>query len=200
MSQRDLSPFSVTPAAGLLSRCVSKGTVTQEEIDSASSKLSPAFSDFLHEAEQRIRMQRQVSELQLEAELLKTEKRSADVTHTYHLTRRFHRLQVFCGHLQDVLKEQNALRQRLMRPLGHTNLPVQAHLHRFVVDLVLMLPDFVEILEQNLNSVRCSPATRDNLDQLVSHMTLMTSLFKMINIVLVHLTTFEYLIKFNLFQ
>lgn len=130
MSQWDLSPFSVTPAAGLLSRCVTRGIVSQEAIDSASSGLSPAFSPYLHEAEQRIRMQRQLDELQLEAELLKTEKKSADVTHTFHLTRRFHLLQVFCGHLQDVLKEQSGLRQRLMRPLGRTNLPVQAHLHR----------------------------------------------------------------------
>ncbi|XP_020510430.1 HAUS augmin-like complex subunit 2 [Labrus bergylta] len=168
MIQRDLSPFSVTPAAGLLSRCVSRGTLSQEEIDSASTQLSPTFSSNLHEAEQRIRIQRQLDELRLEAELLQTEKRSADVTHSFHLTRRFHMLQVFCGHLQDVLKDQNSLRQRLMRPLARTNLPVQAHLHRFVVDLVSMLLDFVNTLEEKLNSVSSSPTARDHLDQLNS--------------------------------
>uniref|UniRef100_UPI0037E72D2B HAUS augmin-like complex subunit 2 isoform X2 n=1 Tax=Semicossyphus pulcher TaxID=241346 RepID=UPI0037E72D2B len=168
MLQWDLSPFSVSPAAGLLSRCVSRGAVSQEEIDSASSRLSPAFSSHLLEAEQRIRAQRQLDELQLEAELLKMEKRSADVTHTSHLTRRFQMLQVFCAHLQDLLKDQNSLRQRLMRPLGRTNLPVQAHLHSFVVESVSVLLDFIETLEENLNSVHCSPSTQYRLDQLTS--------------------------------
>ncbi|XP_075941327.1 HAUS augmin-like complex subunit 2 isoform X2 [Anarhichas minor] len=170
MLQWDLSPFSVTPAVSLLSRCVSRDVLSQEEIDSASSRLSPAFSSHLHEAEQRIRTQRQLDQLQLQTELLLTEKKNADVTHCFYLTRRFQMLQIFCGHLQDLLKDQNGLRQRLMRPLGRTNLPVQAHLHRFVVDLVKVLLDFIETLEEKLNSVRCSPSTGDRLAQLVGHM------------------------------
>ncbi|TKS86253.1 HAUS augmin-like complex subunit 2 [Collichthys lucidus] len=166
MHQWDLCPFSVTPAASLLSRCVSRGVLSQEEIDSTSSRLSPTFSSHLHEAEQRIRRQRMLDELQLEMELLKMEKESADVTHRFYLTRRFQTLQMFCGHLQDLLKDQNSLRQRLMKPLGRTNLPVQAHLHRFVVDVVKMLLDFIETLEEKLISVRCSPTTRDRLTQL----------------------------------
>ncbi|TKS86262.1 HAUS augmin-like complex subunit 2 [Collichthys lucidus] len=139
----------------------------QEEIDSTSSRLSPTFSSHLHEAEQRIRRQRMLDELQLEMELLKMEKESADVTHRFYLTRRFQTLQMFCGHLQDLLKDQNSLRQRLMKPLGRFNLPVQAHLHRFVVDVVKMLLDFIETLEEKLISVRCSPTTRDRLTQLL---------------------------------
>lgn len=42
---------------------------------------------------------------------------------------------------------------------------------RFVVDAVKMLLDFIETLEEKLNSVRCSPNARDGLAQLVSHMT-----------------------------
>lgn len=166
MHQWDLSPFSVTPAASLLSRCVSKGVLSQEEIDSASSNLSPAFSSHLHEAEQQIRTQRQLDKLQLEIELLRIEKESADVTHTFYLTQRFQMLQMFCSHLQDLLKDQSSLRQRLMRPLGRTNLPVQAHLHRYVVDVVKMLVDFIETLEEKLISVHCSPAAADRLAQL----------------------------------
>ncbi|XP_076604984.1 HAUS augmin-like complex subunit 2 [Chaetodon auriga] len=166
MHQWDLSPFSVTPAASLLSRCVSRGVLSQEEIDSASSKLSPAFSSHLQETEQRIRTQRQLEKLQLEVELLKMEKENADVTHRFYLSRRFHVLQVFCGHLQDLLKEQDSLRRRLTRPLGRTSLPVQAHLHRFVVDVVKMLLDFIETLEEKLISARCRPTARDHLAQL----------------------------------
>ncbi|XP_051236864.1 HAUS augmin-like complex subunit 2 [Dicentrarchus labrax] len=162
----DLSPFSVSPAVSLLSRCVSRGVLSQEQIDSASSRLSPAFSSDLKEAEQRITAQRQLDKLQLQLDLLKIEKESADVTHSFYLAQRFHMVQMFCGHLQDLLKDQNSLRQRLMRPLGHTNLPVQAHLHKFVVDAVKMLLDFIETLEENLISVRSSPAARDRLAQL----------------------------------
>ncbi|KAI9537780.1 hypothetical protein NQZ68_022442 [Dissostichus eleginoides] len=166
MHQWDLSPFSVTPAASLLARCVSKDILSQGEIDSASSRLSPVFSNQLREAEQRIRTQRQLDQLQLEMDLLKMEKKSADVTNSFYLSRRFQMLQMFCGHLQDLLKEQNSLRQRLMKPLGRTNLPVQAHLQRFVVDVVKMLLDFIQTLEEKLTSVRCSPSAIDRLAQL----------------------------------
>ncbi|KAK9534310.1 hypothetical protein VZT92_009360 [Zoarces viviparus] len=175
MLQWDLSPFSVTPAVSLLSRCVSRDVLSQEEIDSASSRLSPAFSSHLHEVEQRIRTQRQLDQLQLQTELLLAEKKNADVTHCFYLTRRFRMLQIFCGHLQDLLKDQNGLRQRLMRPLGRTNLPVQAHMHRFVVDLVKVLLDFIETLEEKLKSVRCSPSTGDHLAQLNSSLSQLLS-------------------------
>ncbi|KAI3367373.1 hypothetical protein L3Q82_026190, partial [Scortum barcoo] len=144
----------------------SVSTCPQEEIDSASSRLSPAFSSHLHDAEQRIRMRRHLEELQLQTELLKMEKESANVTHRFYLTRRFQMLQMFCGHLQELLKDQISLRQRLMTPLGRTNLPVQAHLHRFVVEAVRMLLDFIETLEEKMNSVRCSLTARDCLAQL----------------------------------
>lgn len=140
--------------------------MSQEEIDSASSGLSPAFSSHLHETEQRIRTQRQLEQLQLQVELLKVEEENADITHTFYLSRRFHLLQVFCGHLQELLKQRDSLRQRLTRPLGRTSLPVQAHLHRFVVDVVRTLLDFIETLEEKLISSRCRPAARDHLAQL----------------------------------
>ncbi|KAM7402840.1 hypothetical protein PAMA_003660 [Pampus argenteus] len=164
----DLCPFSVTPAASLLARCVSTGAVSQEQIDSASCSQSPAFSSHLQEAEQQIRVQRRLDQVRLQVELLQVEKQSADITHRVYLTGRFQVVQELCCHLQDVLKEQNSLRQRLMRPLGRTNLPVQAYLHRCVVDVVKMLLDFIETLEEKLSSVRNCPAARDQLAQLDS--------------------------------
>ncbi|KAM7375660.1 hypothetical protein PAMP_005449 [Pampus punctatissimus] len=162
----DLCPFSMTPAASLLARCVSTGAVSQEQIDSCSQ--SPAFSSHLLEAEQQIRAQRRLDQVRLQVELLQVQKQSADITHRVYLTGRLQVVQELCCHLQDVLKEQNSLRQRLMRPLGRTNLPVQAHLHRCVVDIVKMLLDFIETLEEKLSSVRNCPAARDQLAQLDS--------------------------------
>ncbi|XP_059209144.1 HAUS augmin-like complex subunit 2 [Centropristis striata] len=168
MHQWDLSPSSVTPAASLMAKCVSRELLSQEGIDSASSWLSPTFSSQLHEAEQRIRTQRQLEQLQLQVDLLQAEKETTDVSHTFHLTRRFQMLQMFCSHLQDLLKDQNHLRQRLLRPPGRTDLPIQAPLHRSVVDLMALLLDFIGTLEEKLKVVRCSPTARDRLAQLNS--------------------------------
>ncbi|MED6286308.1 hypothetical protein CHARACLAT_004670 [Characodon lateralis] len=93
MHQWDLSPYSVTPAASLLSRCVSVGAASQEEIDSAFSDPNPVFSLHLHETEEQIRKQKQLDEVQLQLELLKLEEQSADVTHGFHLSE-FHFLQL----------------------------------------------------------------------------------------------------------
>ncbi|XP_028995667.1 HAUS augmin-like complex subunit 2 isoform X2 [Betta splendens] len=170
MLQWDLSPFSVTPAASVLARCVSRGALSQEEIESVSSRPTPAFSPHLHEAEQRFRTQRQLDQLQLEMQLLQMEKQDNDITHTFYLTQRFQMVQIFCSHLQDVLKDHTRLRQRLMRPLGRTNLPVQAQLHRSVVNSVKVLLDFIETLEEKLKLVHSWTKTRDLLVQLDTSM------------------------------
>uniref|UniRef100_A0A3B3DW43 HAUS augmin-like complex, subunit 2 n=1 Tax=Oryzias melastigma TaxID=30732 RepID=A0A3B3DW43_ORYME len=134
MDRWDCSPFTVTPAASLLSRCVASGAVSQEEIDSAFSEPSPAFSPHLNEAKERIRMQKQLDELQLQLDLLKVDMHSSDVAHAFHLSEfpSSSALQELGAHLLAVLKEQKSLTQRLMAPLALTDLPVPAHLHRRV--------------------------------------------------------------------
>ncbi|XP_030575061.1 HAUS augmin-like complex subunit 2 isoform X2 [Archocentrus centrarchus] len=163
MHQRDLSLFSVTPAASLLSRCVSVGALSQEEIDSASCAPALAFSSHLQEVEEQIRMQKQLDEMQLRLELLKVDEQSADVAHNFHLAQRFQMLQMLGGHLQELLREQKSLRQRLMRPLALTNLSIQAHLHRFVVESLKLMMDFIETLEEKLSSAHSRTTARDRL-------------------------------------
>ncbi|XP_040055770.2 HAUS augmin-like complex subunit 2 [Gasterosteus aculeatus] len=169
--QWDSSHLSVTPAVSFLSRCVAREVLSQEEIDSASSQLSPAFSSQLHTAEQQIKTQRQLEQLQLQTELLQAERRSADVSHGFFLAPRFQVLQTFCAHLQHLLKEQSGLRRRLARPLGRTNLPVRAHLHRSLVELVQLLLDFMETLEEKMDAVRRGPALGEELAQLDAAVT-----------------------------
>ncbi|KAM6912839.1 uncharacterized protein FYW49_011280 [Xenentodon cancila] len=77
--------FSVTPAASLLSRCVSAGAADQEEMDSAFSEPSPTFSSRLWAVEERIRVQKQLRQVQLQLELLKADEHNADVSHAFHL-------------------------------------------------------------------------------------------------------------------
>ncbi|KAG7233325.1 hypothetical protein INR49_007216 [Caranx melampygus] len=156
MHQWDL--FTVSPAAALLAGGHRLHLFQTE----------PAFSCHLNEAVQRVRVQRQLDQVQLEAELLQVEKQSADVTHTFHLCRRFQMLQMFCGHLQELLKDQNSLRQRLMRPLGRTNLPIQAHLHRSVVEVVQMLRTSWRPWRRSwIRSTALSPAERASNSSLV---------------------------------
>lgn len=97
-----------------------------------------------------------VLQLQLEVELLKEDKKNADVTHASYLgeehwwvsdrnfieellpsssAARLQALQTFCTHLQDVLKDHKLLAQRLTRPLSGTGLPIPAHLHRYASDV-----------------------------------------------------------------
>lgn len=50
-------------------------------------------------------------------------------------------MQMLCTHLQNVLKNQSNVRQRLMKPLGRTNLPVQADLHRYHLSISEVQPN-----------------------------------------------------------
>ncbi|XP_005751838.1 HAUS augmin-like complex subunit 2 [Pundamilia nyererei] len=163
MHQWDLSPFSVTPAASLLSKCVSVGALSQEEIDFASNGTGPVFSSHLQEAEDQIRMQKQLDEMRLRLELLQVDEQSADVAHSFHLAQRFQMLQMLGDHMQELLREQNSLRQRLMKPLACTNLPVHAHLHRFMVESLKLMMDFIETLEEKLSAADSRTAARDRL-------------------------------------
>uniref|UniRef100_A0A1A8R9H8 HAUS augmin-like complex, subunit 2 n=1 Tax=Nothobranchius rachovii TaxID=451742 RepID=A0A1A8R9H8_9TELE len=170
------SLFSVTPAASLLSRCVSVGAVSQDEIDAAFSSPNPVFSTRLQETEEMIRNQKQLDELQLELELLKMEERSADVSHDFHLDQKNKRLQQFACHLLDLLREQRILRQRLMRPLARTNLPVPAHMQSFMVGSMELMMDFVACLEEKLKSAQIQTTTADSLTLLETSHSLMLTL------------------------
>uniref|UniRef100_A0A3Q0T3T8 HAUS augmin-like complex, subunit 2 n=1 Tax=Amphilophus citrinellus TaxID=61819 RepID=A0A3Q0T3T8_AMPCI len=164
MHQRDLSLFSVTPAASLLSRCVSVGALSQVSTRTGVIPASDAASEF-----------RRLKRSDLRLELLKVDEQSADVAHNFHLAQRFQMLQMLGGHLQELLREQKSLRQRLMRPLALTNLSVQAHLHRFVVESLKLMMDFIETLEEKLSSAH-SRTTDSSLAHLLTQASEMETL------------------------
>lgn len=161
----ELTPYSVTPAASVLSRCVVTGALSQADLDAVPKK-THVFSTHLQEAEHLISIKRELDKVNLETELLKLEKESADVTHTFYLSQRFSALQEFTRHLQDVLREQASLRQRLMKPLCQTNLPIEADLHRYVVEVIRMVVDFIGNLETSMNTVRMIPTIDDSMNKL----------------------------------
>ncbi|KAL6477993.1 hypothetical protein MHYP_G00138280 [Metynnis hypsauchen] len=166
----DPNPYSVTPAAKVLARCVTSGTMTQKELD-ALPREPEVFSPRLREAEQLNRIKHEIDQVSLDLEMLRLEKTSADVTHNYYLSQRFASLQLFTSHLQDVLREQTSLRQRLMKPLCQQNLPLQADLHRYVFELMGMVVKFLENLEMKIKMVRSIPTTDESLSNLNNAMT-----------------------------
>ncbi|XP_051578156.1 HAUS augmin-like complex subunit 2 [Myxocyprinus asiaticus] len=170
MNPWDPSPYSVTPAAKILARCVATGTMTQEELNAVPQK-SEVFSYFLIEAEQLNRIKDELDQANLDLELLKLEKDVADVTHSHYLSQRFEALQQSSSHLLEVLREQTVLLERLTKPLCQQNLPIQADLHRYVVELMGMVVEFIQNLEVKIELVRAIPTTEDSLSILNNAMT-----------------------------
>uniref|UniRef100_A0A3P9DQA1 HAUS augmin like complex subunit 2 n=1 Tax=Maylandia zebra TaxID=106582 RepID=A0A3P9DQA1_9CICH len=152
MHQWDLSPFSVTPAASLLSKCVSVGALSQAVCQSSFTLGLCLFPVCFLFVQMRLRL-----------ELLQVDEQSADVAHSFHLAQRFQMLQMLGDHMQELLREQNSLRQRLMKPLACTNLPVHAHLHRFMVESLKLMMDFIETLEEKLSAADSRTTARDRL-------------------------------------
>ncbi|KAJ8288555.1 hypothetical protein COCON_G00012140 [Conger conger] len=165
MNPWDPVPHSVTPAAQVLARCVASGVLAQRDLDAVPSD-THVFSPHLIEAEQVADLKKQIDEKNLETELLKLEKESADVTHSFFLSQRFTALQQFTSHLQEVLREQASLRQRLMKPLCQQNLPIEANLHRYVVELVGMVMDLIENMESKMTITRSFPSLGPSMTNL----------------------------------
>ncbi|KAI5616832.1 HAUS augmin-like complex subunit 2, partial [Silurus asotus] len=155
-------PHPVTAAARILSRCVASGTMSQKELDNITRE-PDIFSPRLLEIEQINQIKHEIDQVSLDLEMLRLEKSSADVTHSYYLSQRFASMQQFTSHLQEVLREQTSLRQRLMKPLCQQNLPIQADLHRYVVTLMAMVVEFIETLEMKMKRIQSIPSADESL-------------------------------------
>ncbi|XP_051039584.1 HAUS augmin-like complex subunit 2 isoform X2 [Phodopus roborovskii] len=107
-----------------------------------------------------------VTENNLEIELLKLEKDTADLIHPSYLVEKCDTLQSMNSHLETVLKERRAIRQRLLRPICQENLPVEAMYHRYMVHLLELAVTFIEKLENNLETIRNIPHLDTNLKKM----------------------------------
>ncbi|XP_008583461.1 PREDICTED: HAUS augmin-like complex subunit 2 isoform X2 [Galeopterus variegatus] len=107
-----------------------------------------------------------VSQKNLEIELLKLEKDTADVVRPFFLAQKCHSLQSMNNHLETVLKEKRSLRQRLLKPMCQENLPIEAVYHRYIVHLLEMAVTFIERLETHLETIRNIPHLDTNLKKM----------------------------------
>uniref|UniRef100_A0A2K6U7S0 HAUS augmin like complex subunit 2 n=1 Tax=Saimiri boliviensis boliviensis TaxID=39432 RepID=A0A2K6U7S0_SAIBB len=107
-----------------------------------------------------------VTQKNLEIELLKLEKDTADVVHPFFLAQKCHTLQSMNNHLEAVLKEKRSLRQRLLKPMCQENLPIEAVYHRYMVHLLELAVTFIERLETHLETIRNIPHLAENLKKM----------------------------------
>ncbi|XP_004380730.1 HAUS augmin-like complex subunit 2 isoform X2 [Trichechus manatus latirostris] len=155
-------PASASNAAGLLlGHFVASGLVTQEMLN-ISKKSASCFVNFSR-LQQITNIQAEIYQKNLEIELLRLEKDTADVVHPFFLAQKCHTLQSMSNHLEAVLKEKRSLRQRLMKPICQENLPIEAIYHRYMVHLLELAVNFIEKLETHLETIRNIPHLDANL-------------------------------------
>ncbi|PNI94564.1 HAUS2 isoform 6, partial [Pan troglodytes] len=172
-------PASAPNGAGLvLGHFIASGMVNQEMLN-MSKKTVSCFVNFTR-LQQITNIQAEIYQKNLEIELLKLEKDTADVVHPFFLEMRScyvaqaglelmasilpvqspktlrlqkcHTLQSMNNHLEAVLKEKRSLRQRLLKPMCQENLPIEAVYHRYMVHLLELAVTFIERLETHLET------------------------------------------------
>ncbi|KAJ6667317.1 hypothetical protein lerEdw1_017295 [Lerista edwardsae] len=169
-------PVQPTAAGTMLAHCLSTGVVSQEILD-IFGKPAPCFVE-LSEAEKIANIQTQLSQVTLDTEILQMEKDTADITHPFYLTQKSQTLQVMNRHLEALLKEKKALRQRLAKPLCQESLPIEAVFHRYAVEVLALAVTFIEKLETHLTTVRSIPQiplTMKNMDSALAKMDLLVT-------------------------
>ncbi|XP_035565015.2 HAUS augmin-like complex subunit 2 isoform X3 [Canis lupus dingo] len=127
-----------------------------------SKKSAPYFVNFSR-LQQISNIQAEIYQKNLEIELLKLEKDTADVVHPFFLAQKCHTLQSMNNHLEAVLKEKRSLRQRLLKTTCEENLPIEAVYHRYMVHLLELAVTFIERLENHLETIRNIPHLDENL-------------------------------------
>ncbi|XP_055134859.1 HAUS augmin-like complex subunit 2 isoform X2 [Symphalangus syndactylus] len=149
-------PASAPNGAGLvLGHFIASGMVNQEMLN-MSKKTASCFVNFTR-LQQITNIQAEIYQKNLEIELLKLEKDTADVVHPFFLAQKCHTLQSMNNHLEAVLKEKRSLRQRLLKPMCQENLPIEAVYHRYMVHLLELAVTFIERLETHLETIRNIP-------------------------------------------
>ncbi|XP_021495052.1 HAUS augmin-like complex subunit 2 isoform X2 [Meriones unguiculatus] len=153
---------SAPSAAGLLlNHLVASGIVTEEMID-ISKKMAPCFENFSR-LQQISDIQTEIYQNNLEIELLQLDKDTADLIHPSYLVEKCDALQSMNNHLEAVLREKQAIRQRLLRSTCEKNLPLEAVYHRYMVNLLELAVSFIEKLETHLETIKNIPHLGANL-------------------------------------
>ncbi|NXX46347.1 HAUS2 protein, partial [Tricholaema leucomelas] len=105
------------------------------------------------EMEKKANMQAEISEVQ--PVLLSV---TIDSTLQFHFVgKKCKMLQDMNRHLEAVLKNEKALKKRLIKPRCQDSLPIEATFHKYIVQLLSEAVTFIEKLESHLQAVRTIP-------------------------------------------
>ncbi|XP_059505458.1 HAUS augmin-like complex subunit 2 [Stegostoma tigrinum] len=103
------------------------------------------------------RTRAELEQKSLELKLLKLQNDTADIAHPMCLAEKCSQLQSMNSHLETILQETVSLKQRLVHPVCHQCLPVEANCHRYVSELLPMMVNFIEKLDSNLQLIKTIP-------------------------------------------
>ncbi|XP_040187862.1 HAUS augmin-like complex subunit 2 [Rana temporaria] len=165
MAANPWGPVQSTAASSLIERCLGAGVLTEDMLDPTQEETS--YFSRVDEMERISALKAEIREKNLELEMLKLEKVTADITHPLFLSQKCEALQRLNSHLEGVLREKRSLRQRLAKPLCQENLPIEASYHRFVAELLPLTIKFIENLEffvQTIRKIPEIPECSKNLD------------------------------------
>ncbi|KAM8920852.1 HAUS augmin-like complex subunit 2 [Pelodytes ibericus] len=153
------NPWDLTlPVAGslMLQELLSRGLVTQDELDRTRPEPGPCFSR-VEEMEKIVKIKAEIRQKSLELQMLQLEKETADLAHAFYLGQKLQAIQAMNTHLQRVLKEKQEISQRLAKPQYQENLPIEASCHRSVTELLSMAVNFINKLDFYLQTVKSVP-------------------------------------------
>ncbi|NXF89040.1 HAUS2 protein, partial [Eubucco bourcierii] len=113
---------------------------------------TPCFAKF-REMEKKASMQAEIDEVQ--PVLLSV---TIDSTLHFHFVgKKCKMLQDMNRHLEAVLKNEKALKKRLLKPRCQDSLPIEATFHKYIAQLLTEAVTFIEKFENHLQAVRTIP-------------------------------------------
>ncbi|XP_075701086.1 HAUS augmin-like complex subunit 2 isoform X2 [Rhinoderma darwinii] len=171
MAANPWDPVQPTAAALLIEKCLGAGVLSQNSLDQTWKETS-CFSR-VEELEKISTLKAEINQKSLELEMLRLEKETADLAHSFFLNQKYEALQAINSHLAVVLREKRSLRQRLAKPLCQETLPIEASYHRFASELLPLAVNFIEKLEvyiQTIHTVPQIPECAKNMDNALARM------------------------------
>ncbi|XP_032882612.1 HAUS augmin-like complex subunit 2 isoform X1 [Amblyraja radiata] len=152
-------PAAPNPAARFLQRCLTSGALSQEDLDWNNLQFEnsvPFIQRFkLLDAVSHARADLQQKSLDMKLLQLQTD--TADIAHPEYLAKKYRNLQLMNSHLERIVQEKTMLKQRLVKPICHQCLPVEANYHRYVCELLTITVQVIEKLDTYLQFMKSIP-------------------------------------------
>ncbi|XP_067895833.1 HAUS augmin-like complex subunit 2 [Heterodontus francisci] len=168
-------PTAPNPAACFLERCLGKGLLTQDILDLNKVEFGNTvpFVQRFRLIDEVSHTRAELEQKSLELKLLQLQNDTADIAHPMCLAEKYSELQSMNSHLEAILQEKVSLKQRLVQPICHQCLPVEANCHRYVSELLPMMIKFIEKLDSNLQLLKTIPQVTEKvrmMENLVARM------------------------------